>query len=80
MRLNLTKDVSDLMQYKGWSLKHAVDYEIYDKLVKLGGENTGGLIALDRKGEIATAFNTPGMYRGWIDTQGHMVIGIFKHE
>lgn len=80
MRLNLTKDVSDLMQYKGWPLKQAVEYEIYDKLVKLGGENTGGLIALDRKGEIVTAFNTPGMYRGWIDAQGHVVVKIFKGE
>ncbi|HET7921562.1 MAG TPA: isoaspartyl peptidase/L-asparaginase [Gammaproteobacteria bacterium] len=80
MRLNLTKDVSDLMQYKGWSLKQAVDYEIHHKLVKLGGENSGGLIALDRKGEIATAFNTAGMYRGWIDTQGHETVMIFKDE
>lgn len=80
MRLNLTKDVSDLMQYKGWSLKRAVDYEIHDKLVKLGGEDTGGLIALDRNGDIVTAFNTPGMYRGWIDTRGRVTVKIFKSE
>lgn len=80
MRLNLTKDVSDLMAYKGWPLKKAVDYEIYDKLVKFGGENSGGLIALDRNGEIATAFNTAGMYRGWIDTHGRLTVKIFKNE
>jgi L-asparaginase / beta-aspartyl-peptidase len=80
MRLNLTKDVSDLMQYKGWPLQKAVDYEIHDKLVKLGGENTGGLIALDHNGDIATAFNTPGMYRGWIDRRGHVVVSIFKNQ
>lgn len=80
MRLNLTKDVSDLMEYKGWSLKKAVDYEIYDKLVKFGGKNSGGLIALDRKGNIVTAFNTTGMYRGWIDTRGHVTVKIFKGE
>ncbi|HEX5340687.1 MAG TPA: isoaspartyl peptidase/L-asparaginase [Gammaproteobacteria bacterium] len=80
MRLNLTKDVSDLMQYKGWSLKQAVDYEIHDKLVKFGGKDSGGLIALDRKGEIATAFNTAGMYRGWIDTQGRVVVRIFQDQ
>ncbi|MDE2139579.1 MAG: isoaspartyl peptidase/L-asparaginase [Gammaproteobacteria bacterium] len=80
MRLNLTKDVSDLMEYKGWSLKKAVDYEIYDKLVKFGGKGSGGLIALDRKGNIVTAFNTTGMYRGWIDTRGHVTVKIFKGE
>ncbi|MDE2090785.1 MAG: isoaspartyl peptidase/L-asparaginase [Gammaproteobacteria bacterium] len=80
MRLNLTKDVSDLMQYKGWPLKKAVDYEINDKLVKFGGKNSGGLIALDHNGNIATAFNTTGMYRGWIDSRGRVVVKIFKGE
>src|SRR5574340_1209186 len=80
MRLNLAKDVSDLMEYKGWPLKKAVDYEIYDKLVKFGGKNSGGLIALDRKGDIVTAFNTSGMYRGWVDTRGHVFVKIFKGE
>ncbi|HVA54314.1 MAG TPA: isoaspartyl peptidase/L-asparaginase [Gammaproteobacteria bacterium] len=80
MRLNLTKDVSDLMKYKGWPLKKAVNYEINDKLVKFSGKNSGGLIALDRNGNIATAFNTTGMYRGWIDTRGRVVVKIFKGE
>lgn len=80
MRLNLAKDVSDLMEYKGWPLKKAVDYEINDKLVKFGGKNSGGLIALDRKGDIVTAFNTSGMYRGWVDTRGHVFVKIFKGE
>jgi beta-aspartyl-peptidase (threonine type) len=80
MRLNLTKDVSDLMEYKGWSLKKAVNYEINDKLVKFGGKGSGGLIALDRSGNIAAVFNTTGMYRGWIDTRGRVVVKIFKGE
>ncbi|MGH8307198.1 MAG: isoaspartyl peptidase/L-asparaginase family protein [Gammaproteobacteria bacterium] len=80
MRLNLIKDVSDLMEYKGWPLKKAVNYEIYDKLVKFGGKNSGGLIALDRNGDTVTAFNTSGMYRGWVDKRGHVVVKIFKGE
>jgi beta-aspartyl-peptidase (threonine type) len=28
----------------------------------LGG--TGGLVAIDRRGNVALPFNTPGMYRG----------------
>jgi beta-aspartyl-peptidase (threonine type) len=27
----------------------------------------GGVIAMDRKGNLATPFNTPGMYRAWGD-------------
>ena len=80
LRLNLTKDVSDLMEYRGWSLKKAVDYEIYNKLVRFAGPNSGGLIALDRQGRIVTAFNTSGMYRGWVDTRGHVFVKIFKGE
>lgn len=50
------------------------------RLVKLGGENTGGVIALDAKGDIVTPFNTPGMYRGWIGTDGKRVVKIYKDE
>lgn len=72
IRLNLTKDVSDLMQYRGWGLEKAVRYEICAKLVSYAGTNTGGLIAMDRHGDIAIAFNTPGMFMGYIDTKGRM--------
>lgn len=80
MRLNLLKDVSDLMEYKGWSLQKAANYEIHTKLVKLGGTNTGGMIGLDRAGDIVMPFNTPGMYRGYVDTHGHLVVKIYGNE
>ncbi|HET7308343.1 MAG TPA: isoaspartyl peptidase/L-asparaginase [Gammaproteobacteria bacterium] len=78
MRLNLLKDVSDLIEYKGWSLKKAADYEINDKLVKFAGKGTGGMIGLDREGNIVMPFNTPGMYRGYINTDGKLVIKIYS--
>ncbi|HKK09024.1 MAG TPA: isoaspartyl peptidase/L-asparaginase [Gemmatimonadota bacterium] len=77
MRMVLTKEVSDLMAYRGWSLGRAADYEVNQKLVRLYGKNTGGLIALDRDGNIAMPFNTPGMYRGYIDTSGKLVVKIY---
>ncbi len=80
IRLNLTKSVSDLVGMQGWPLKKAADHMVMDRLVKLGGENTGGVIALDRNGEIATPFNTPGMYRGWIGTDGKRIVKIYKDE
>jgi beta-aspartyl-peptidase (threonine type) len=46
-----------------------------EKLGQLGG--TGGIVALDRSGAIAMPFNTEGMYRGYIDTDGTMNILIY---
>ncbi|MGA7964541.1 MAG: isoaspartyl peptidase/L-asparaginase [Gammaproteobacteria bacterium] len=80
MRLNLTKSISDLMEMKGWSLEKAADTMVNKRLVKLGGEKTGGVIALDAKGDIVAPFNTPGMYRGWIGTDGKLVVRIYKDE
>ncbi|HKK09171.1 MAG TPA: isoaspartyl peptidase/L-asparaginase [Gemmatimonadota bacterium] len=80
MRMDLTKEVSDLVAYRGWSVQKAADYEVNRKLVRLYGKNTGGLIALDRDGNIAMPFNTPGMYRGYIDTSGNLVVKIYGDE
>ena len=42
---------------------------------QLGG--TGGLIAIDKNGEIALPFNTNGMYRGYVDPKGKFVVEIY---
>ncbi|MGE5395024.1 MAG: isoaspartyl peptidase/L-asparaginase family protein [Candidatus Saccharibacteria bacterium] len=55
-------DVSALLEYKGLSLKEACIEVVINKLKKLGGE--GGLIAIDRQGNIEMVFNGEGMYRG----------------
>ncbi len=80
MRLNLTQSISDLMAMKGWSLEKAAEHMVMERLVTLGGENTGGVIALDNKGNIVTPFNTPGMYRGWIGADGKRVVRIYEDE
>ncbi len=78
IRAVVAYDISALMAYQGLSLKEAASKVVMDKLVKLGG--SGGVIAMDKQGNIATPFNTPGMYRGSIDENGKIVIGIFKDE
>ena len=47
-----------------------------DKAAKLGG--TGGLIAIDKNGNIALPFNTSGMYRGYVDASGKIVVDIYR--
>ena len=76
IRLSVAKTVSDLMEYKGYSVKKASEELIMKQVPALGGD--GGLIAVDKKGNIAMPFNTEGMYRGYIKSDGKAVISIYK--
>ncbi len=69
-------DIAALMEYRGLSLQEAAEMVILEKVAKLGG--AGGVIALDRAGNIATPFNTAGMYRGWISASAKPVVAIYK--
>lgn len=69
-------DISCLMEYKGLSLKEACDVVVHDKLVKIGGE--GGLVAIDKHGNIDMPFNSEGMYRACIDANGNRTVRIYK--
>lgn len=62
----------------GTPLSEAADTVVNDVLVKANGE--GGVIALDRQGNIATPFNSEGMYRASIDTNGEMTIAIYREN
>ena len=61
-------DISAMMEYGGLSLKKAAQKVVHEKLTQLGG--TGGIIAIDQKGNIVMEFNTKGMYRGKYDDRG----------
>ncbi len=63
IRYAVAYDVSAQMEYGGKSLQGGGGAIIYDKLVGAGGE--GGLIALDKNGNIIMPFNSAGMYRGY---------------
>jgi beta-aspartyl-peptidase (threonine type) len=75
IRATVGCDVSALMKYRGMSLKDAAQVAL-DDVAKLGG--TGGLIAIDRQGNITLPFNTAGMYRGYVDLNGKFVIEIYR--
>jgi len=67
-------DVSALMEYRRKTLTEA-SVAVIDKVAKLGG--TGGLIAIDKDGNVALPFNTSGMYRGYVDANGKFVTEIY---
>ena len=64
IRYAVAHDVAARMEYKGESVNEAAEYVVNEKLVQAKG--SGGLIALDAKGNISMPFNTEGMYRGYI--------------
>ena len=68
-------DVAALMNYKGLSVKDA-SAEVIRKVGALGGD--GGMIALDKDGNVAMPFNTAGMYRAYITANGDIQIEIYK--
>lgn len=69
-------DISALIEYKGLSLKQASQEVIQNKLTNLGG--TGGIVAIDKTGQMVAEFNTAGMYRATMNEKGELIIGIYN--
>jgi beta-aspartyl-peptidase (threonine type) len=76
IRLVMAKTISDMMEFGNWSLERAANEMIQKRLPAMGGD--GGLIAVDKAGNISMPFNTEGMYRGSVDREGNIVIKIYK--
>lgn len=68
-------DLSALMEYKGFSVQQAGN-AVIKKVRNMGGD--GGLIALDKKGNMTMSFNTEGMYRGAVTKDGKIEVEIYK--
>ncbi|CAN5850689.1 isoaspartyl peptidase/L-asparaginase [soil metagenome] len=71
-------DVAARMRYAGESLDAAAQGVVHHTLVEAGG--SGGVIAIDRAGNVSMPHNSPGMYRGYITAQGQVHIYIFADE
>ncbi|MFT6338314.1 MAG: beta-aspartyl-peptidase (threonine type) [Saprospiraceae bacterium] len=69
-------EVSALMEFKGLSLEAAASEVINNRLLKIGGD--GGLIAVDVHGNVTMPFNTEGMYRAMMTSEGKKIISIYK--
>lgn len=71
-------DVAALMNYGGLSLQQATERVVMEKIPQLGG--SGGLIAIDRQGNVLLPFNSEGMYRGYGVVGEAPVAAIFREE
>ena len=67
-------DVAARMMYAKQSLKHAADALVFDTLAshKIGA----GMVTCDASGTVYAPFNTLGMYRGWVTSDGELSVGI----
>lgn len=76
IRYTVAHDISALMEYKNMSLADAVNLVISSKLEKVDGR--GGVIAVDKDGNICMDMNTTGMFRAFEKSTGEKGVGIFK--
>lgn len=76
LRLNVARDIAALMEYQAQTVQAAADIVIQKKLQKAGGD--GGVIVMDKFGNMAISFNTEGMYRAYINKDGKPVVEIYK--
>jgi beta-aspartyl-peptidase (threonine type) len=74
IRVGVARDIAAQVEYKKSSLADAAAATIA-KVAALGGD--GGVIAIDRAGNLALPFNTSGMYRGYKLSTGAAAIEIF---
>ena len=75
MRVNAAADVSARIAYAGQSLDEAA-FGVIEDVRRLGG--SGGLIAVDAKGHIATPFISQGMKRGIASSSGLREVKTFR--
>lgn len=78
IRLTMAKTITDRMEFAHQGLKEAADEMIMKKLPALGGD--GGLIAVDKNGSFTMSFNTEGMYRGYIKSNGETAVEIYNKK
>lgn len=76
IRYNVAADICARVKYQGITAATAAS-EVIAELLDVGG--TGGVIVVDRKGELSWAFNTPGMYRAKRNHSG-TVVEIFGNQ
>jgi len=72
MRAVTAYDVSARMAYKGLSLEDAANEAVMQRLLEIGGD--GGLVAIDKEGNICMPYNCEGMYRASKNEKGSVVL------
>lgn len=72
----VTHDISALMEYKNMSIDRAADILINEKVAAHNAE--GGVIGIDKNGNITMVFNTKGMFRGYVKDDGKKFVAMYS--
>ena len=78
IRYTVAHDISALMEYKQLTVQDAAKEVIFNKLKPAQG--SGGVICLDKNGNLAMEFNTTGMFRAYGNSKGEKIIRIFREN
>ena len=78
IRAAAAHDICARMAYLKETPQQAGEAVINQVIPKLGGD--GGAIVLSADGAIGTPFNTEGMYRGWIGTDGVPHVALYSDD
>lgn len=76
IRYTVAHDISALMEYKAMPLDQAAAEVVNGKLCNERGN--GGVIAVDKFGNLVLEMNSTGMFRGWANSEGRQGVAIFK--
>ena len=68
--------VSSLLENHNYDLKKAMYKVIHEKIGAIGGD--GGMIGIDKNSNISMEFNTPGMYRAYVNKYGEKEILLYE--
>jgi len=78
IRTVAAKEVSSLIQYNNKTPAEALHNVLFNQIGPLGGE--GGMILLDKKGDVYWDFNSTGMFRGYKKSNGEIKVEMFEME
>jgi len=76
IRATVARNICALMEYADLSLQEATDRVVMDQRVTMGGD--GGIIAVDKDGNMSMTFNTSGMFRGNVSSRHEASTGIYR--
>ena len=77
IRAVVAHDIAALVEYKNLDIVTA-SKQVLRKVKELGGD--GGVVVLDRDGNVAMEFNTAGMYRAHMNSSAELTVKIYKNE
>ena len=76
IRSNVSGRLSSMLEFTSLSLQEASNKIVFEELP----EDSGGLIAVNRKGEIVLPFNTGGMFRGMLREGEEAIVKVWHDE